>query len=279
MWQQSLAYQHPIATLHLTLLSMANLNSMTRGDLVLILKTYGEEPPTSWTRMDLRHRVGELVESKEIEVQTGKKSGTMLEKAVSELNKASRKKADLIHHAQTNLLLNMGPNATIPVIQKAAMEKLLTEIAGEDNDLMGFGKFAGRTYLDVKTNEAGYCQWAKTIYKEENTSLYLKRFVEYLLMPDSSEKKKIPIKCNPKKMAGKAGYMDPKVKTEEEAAPSPKSSAASSSTEATVTQLTKMVGELIAEVKELKEEKAAAIPRKIAVKSDVTMGTSSQDFR
>ena len=229
--------------------------------------------------MDLLHRIDELVESKEIEVQTGKKSGTTLQKAVSELNKASRKKADLVHHAQTNLLLNVGPNATTPVIQKAAMEKLLTEIAGEDNDLMGFGKFAGRTYLDVKTNEASYCQWAKTTYQEESTSTYLKRFVVRGVSPSARllREEEDSYQVQPQEDGRESRLCGP----EGEDAPTspPKSSPASSSTEATVTQLTQLVGELIAEVKELKEEKAAAVPRKIAAKSDVTMGASSQDIR
>ena len=233
----------------------------------------------SWARVDLRHRVEELVEAKEIVIQGGKKSGTPLQKAITELNKASRKKADLVHHAQTNLLITVGPNATIPVIQKAAMEKLLNEIAGEDGDLMGFGKFSNRTYLDVKLNEPKYCEWAKTVYQEESTSVYLKRFVQYLLQTPASENKKIPIKVSPQKTGPKQGYKEETVKQEMTAPPPGSSTAASSSTEAAVNQLAQIAGTLINEAKDLKEERAAAVPRKVAAVPEVKMDSPRKDSR
>ena len=261
-----------------TRLDMANLSSMTKSDMILVLRTYGEEPPTAWTRVDLRHRIDELVEGKEIEIQTGKKASTALQKATTELNKASRKKSELIHHAQTNLLLSVPPNATISGIQKAAMEKLLTEIPGEDGDLMGYGKFSSRTYLDVKENEPKYCEWTKAISKEETTSTYMKRFVDYLTQPEETEKKRAPIKVHTTKDTAKKGYKTEVVEREETHTPRP-TSTASSSTEATVNQLTELVGTLIAEVKELKEERSMAAPRKIVATSDVKMDTSHKDSR
>ena len=170
----------------------------------------------------------------------------------------------------------VGP--TIPGIQKAAMEKLLTEIPGEDGDLMGYGKFSNRTYLDVKENEPKYCEWTKAISKEESTSTYMKRFVDYLMQPEETEKKRSPIKVNTVKDTAKKGYKTEVVKREEGSAPLP-TSTASSSTEATVNQLTQLAGTLIAEVKELKEEPSTAVPRKIAATSDVKMGTSHKDSR
>ncbi|CAE7226272.1 unnamed protein product, partial [Symbiodinium pilosum] len=55
-----LAYKLDLRYWLVTCPNMAGLSSMTKSDMILVLRTYGEEPPTAWTRVDLRHRIDEL---------------------------------------------------------------------------------------------------------------------------------------------------------------------------------------------------------------------------
>ena len=210
----------------------------------------------------------------------GKKQATPLQQAVTELNKASRKKADL-KHLETQLLMTVPPNATIAALQKAAMEKLMTEIAGDANDLMGFGKYSDKTYAAVKEQDTKYCEWAKAISKEEATSTHLRRFVEWLNMTEAAAGKATKTVVTPlpkKKPPAKEGYGATPINKEVMSTPGPSETPASSSTDATVQQLTQVVAQLVAEVKDLKEDRSAAMPRKMPAKSDVEM-KKDQDSR
>ena len=244
--------------------------------MVLALRSFGEEPPTGWTKVDLMRRLGELSDAGEIEVRAGKAAKTPLQQAVSELNKASRKKSELVHHVEKNLGMLVSPNATMATIQKAAMQQLLTDIPGADGDVMGFGKFSERTYLEVWSVETSYCSWAKDTYKEESTSIYLKRFVEWMIQKETSGAKPKVVVGSPKK---KASPTKSPSKTETKSATMETPSASSAAHTDAVTQLTAMVAQLATEIKEMKEEKASSQPRKVAATQDIQMVQKPKDFR
>ncbi|CAE7440536.1 unnamed protein product [Symbiodinium pilosum] len=246
------------------------------ADMVLALRSFGEEPPSGWTKVDLMCRLGELSDLGEIEMKSGKAAKTPLQQAVSELNKASRKKSELVLHVEKNLGMLVSPNATIATIQKAAMQQLLADIPGADGDVMGFGKFSERTYLEVWSTETSYCGWAKDTYKEESTSIYLRRFVEWMLQKEVSGTKPKVVVGSPKKKSNptKSPY-----KMEAKSATMETPSASSAASPDAVTQLTAMVAQLATEIKEMKEERASAQPRKVAATQDIPMVQKPKDFR
>ena len=253
------------------------MNSMSKSELVLALRGYGEEPPSAWNKIDLRARLEELAEAGEIEVKTSKTSKTPLQAAVSQLNRASRKKADLINHVEKELGMTVAPNATIADIQKLAMKVLMNQILGADQDVMGFGKHSEMTYIEVMNREPSYCRWAKDTYQEESTSIYLKRFVEWLLVKEKGGSKPSPMMVSPKKKSNQpkaTATIQPKTSVTESSATA--SSAASSED---VARLTAMVATLAGELREMKEDKAASQPRKVMATQDVSMNVKSQDFR
>ncbi|CAE7608833.1 unnamed protein product, partial [Symbiodinium pilosum] len=209
------------------------MNSMSKADMVLALRSFGEEPPSGWTKVDLMCRLGELSDLGEIEMKSGKAAKTPLQQAVSELNKASRKKSELVLHVEKNLGMLVSPNATIATIQKDT-------------------------------------------YKEESTSIYLRRFVEWMLQKEASGTKPKVVVGSPKKKSNptKSPY-----KMEAKSATMETPSASSAASPDAVTQLTAMVAQLATEIKEMKEERASSQPRKVAATQDIPMVQKPKDFR
>ena len=86
------------------------MEKMSKAELVLHLRTYGEEPPKAWTKLELRQRLNDLAEQGEITIETGKKAKTPLQAAVTELNQASHKKSDLVKFVERRLEMVVTPN-------------------------------------------------------------------------------------------------------------------------------------------------------------------------
>ena len=247
------------------------MEQMTKTDLVLHLRAYGEEPPRAWTKVELRQRLYDLEAAGEITIAKGGKQKTPYQEAVAKLNKASHRKAHLVSYVQENLNMTVGPNETIAMIQKRAMAQLMENIPGSGGDLMGYGKYADVTYEQVVKTDPQYVEWAKTTASEGPCSIYLDRFVNWVNTKTETPKKEpLMVTKNPKAKAATSG----KIKVEHGPSPKPEkateSGSASSSTEKSVEILAKAVQELMHEVKEMKEERAASVPRKVAAK-DVSM--------
>ena len=134
---------------------------------------------------------------------------------------------------------------------------------------MGFGKYSGKTYEQVLKEDGKYCEWITATASGSQSSVYLRRFARWLAKNKdnrSTRQTKLIIKQTPLNR----GYKT-KVESTEEEELIP-TSAASSSSEAMVGELTQLMHGLMTEVRELKEERAATVPRKVAIKEDVTMG-------
>ena len=99
----------PLLTVPLLLV----MEKMSKAELVLHLRTYGEEPPKAWTKLELRQRLNDLAEQGEIAIETGKKAKTPLQAAVTELNRASHQKSDLVSFVERRLEMVVTPNKTV----------------------------------------------------------------------------------------------------------------------------------------------------------------------
>ena len=255
---------------------LADMDKMTQAQMVLSLRSYGEEPPKDWSKVQLLSRLKELEEAGEvIAPHGGTKKHTPLELAIKDLNKAGARKATLQKYVTDTCQIAITGNETMTILQQKAMGHLLQVTTPVGEDKMGFGKYAAQTYATVRQNDPQYCSWATETAREGECSQYLKRFVKWLQMgPEETKHNKVDLnkvvptaksKSNPKNpgtddpTTGKMGY------------PTTTSTATSStSQEAVVQQLVNAVTALAKEVQDLKNDKAEK-PRKIAAKADSEM--------
>ena len=245
------------------------MEKLTKPELILHLRTYGEEPPKTWTKLELRQRLLDLADAGEITLDDGKRVKTPLQQAVTNLNRASSKKSELVKYVEERLGLMVTPNETIAAIQKKAMQNLLQNIEGSAEDAMGFGKFSSRTYADVAQNEPGYVTWARQTATEGDCSIYLRRFVEWVEKEKgqgtSNDQRKV-IVPRPK------AHIVRKTKVEKDVG-----SSSSSSTDQLVRELTGTAAKLAAEIQDLKDQHVEP-PRKTPAKGP-TKEKHEQDTR
>ncbi|CAE7233778.1 RE1 [Symbiodinium sp. KB8] len=253
----------------LYILEIYAMDSMNRKDLVLHLQAFGEEPPEAWTKVELKQRIQDLMDQGEMPAMKSKKERTELQMATTAINQASRKKAELIRFAEEHYGIQATSNDTIGTLQRKLMAAALANTRPHGDDLMGFGKFSGRTYRNVMNEEPKYMEWARATAAEGDCSAYLKRFIRWVQnyadaeLPEEPAVKTTPVrKSNPKahtKAMAKKGYEPPKGEGMNSA----------SSTNEAMQNLTMVVASLVQEVKTLKEERAeerAEMPRKIVAR-------------
>ena len=258
------------------------MDSMNRKDLVLHLQAFGEEPPEAWTKVELKQRIQDLMDQGEMPAMKSKKERTELQMATTAINQASRKKADLIRFADEHYGIQATSNDTIGTLQRKLMAAALANTRPHGDDLMGFGKFSGRTYRNVMNEEPKYMEWARATAAEGDCSVYLKRFIRWVQnyadaeLSEEAAVKTPPVrKGQPKahtKTMAKKGYEPPKGE-------GMNSASSASSTNEAMQNLTMVVASLVQEVKTLKEERAeerAEMPRKFVAR-DAEMNQSQKD--
>ncbi|CAE7339017.1 unnamed protein product [Symbiodinium sp. CCMP2456] len=279
------AIQAQIVVCNTTVVQPVGMDKMTQAQMVLSLRSYGEEPPKGWSKVQLLSRLTELEASGEITAPLpASKKATPLELAIKDLNKAGIRKATLQKYVTDECGIEITGNETMTILQQKAMTHLLmaTDPVGEDK--MGFGKYAAQTYATVKQNDPQYCSWATVTSKEGECSQYLRRFVKWLEMPEAKERahkvdlnKIVPI-SKAKMFNKKPGTEDPTTgkgypATTPTTSTSPTITAKATSSSAPdpmVQQLVQAVTALAKEVQDLKDDKAEK-PRKIMAKADATM--------
>ncbi|CAE7195212.1 hypothetical protein AK812_SmicGene38790 [Symbiodinium microadriaticum] len=116
---------------YLSVILLIAMDSLNKTDLVLHLRAYGEEPPEEWTKMELKQRIKDLMDRGEMPGFKTSKERTPLQVATSELNEASRKKADLIKYVAAEYQIEATSNDTIGAMQRKAMVKIITEMEGD----------------------------------------------------------------------------------------------------------------------------------------------------
>ena len=165
---------------------------------------------------------------------------TPLQGYITMMNQASRKKQLLQDLARGTFRLAVTGNETIPMLKvKCTMEayKLAEPCA---SDMMGFGKYADRSYVEA-AQDVNYVEWAKRTMGEESVDPRLKRWVKWVTtVKDEDMVLRLPINEISKKH---------ETKKQSERASSPKPAA-------TMEKLTEAVEALTREVAAVREERA-----------------------
>eukprot|EP00435_Cladocopium_sp_Y103_P071399 s167_g37.t1 len=155
--------------------------SETRAELVLKLEALGERVPPSWTVMQIRARLYEL------KSQMRADPSQDLRKLTTELNKAAKKKANIVALAQ-QLGVTVGTNMTIAQIYVLCEEKIHMGVPPTALDVVGFGKYSAETYGNLRRAYPQYAQWVVTTMSENEECCWrLKRLGLWLLQQDKME--------------------------------------------------------------------------------------------
>ena len=157
-----------------------NMSGLSRANLQKMLEEQGEVPPRTWTRAELMLRVEELTNTNMSKAKAASKDLTSYRHLVQELNRVSRKKAELQEFCKDKLLMNVNYNLTIPQLMREAMIKIYVVSQPEPADPLGFGKHAALSYSEVKNKHPQYCEWAITTAREGPCDPRLKRFAGWL---------------------------------------------------------------------------------------------------
>ena len=158
---------------------LPNMSGLSRANLQKMLEEQGEVPPRAWTRAELMLRVEELTNTNMSKAKAASKDLTSYRHLVQELNRASRKQAELQDFCKDKLLMNVNYNLTIPQLMREAMIKIYVVSQPEPADPLGFGKHAALSYSEVKNKHPQYCEWAITTAREGPCDPRLKRFARF----------------------------------------------------------------------------------------------------
>ena len=112
----------------------------------------GETMPKSSSTLQLKARLAELRD------QFKNQMGPSLKDRMTELNKASRKKATLIEFAEKQEVPILQSD-TIARIYAKVEAKFNQEVPGTSLDKVGFGKFADKTYGQILVENPSYIKW------------------------------------------------------------------------------------------------------------------------
>ncbi|CAK9075395.1 Retrovirus-related Pol polyprotein from transposon TNT 1-94, partial [Durusdinium trenchii] len=135
------------------------------------IEELGEVMPKSATVLQLRARLSELQE-------LNRPEGGDLRSKMVELNRAAKKKANLVEFAESKGI-KVGPNNTIPKIYAKVEAHLTKTTPATAADRVNFGKHGDLTYGQVLQEHSSYMQWAIQIHKEETTDWRLARLATW----------------------------------------------------------------------------------------------------
>ena len=235
---------------------------LTQIQLRQAIKERGESPPREWGKVELRDRLTELMR----EAGESTSTKTNLREWVSQLNKASRKKQDLINFCSERLKIELSGHETIPVLQQKAMKTIYNVSIPNALDAVGFGKFASKTYGQLLREEPRYSQWVQETYLEGGKSceIRLQRLATWLLEqndhiseeeeptktePDTVWENRMALKKDIEKNNGK-GRGKPFLIAKSDGYKKASTSGAASSANATEKEELKMMKETVAALKE-----------------------------
>ena len=149
------------------------LTALTKVEASDWLRALGEEPSATWTSMEIKSRIKEILDL--LDEEDGKLPR----------NLTGMKKADLQREC-TERNIHFTEHETKGSLMRKIREKVEVEKGGKSGSIMGFGKFADMTYGEVAENHPAYVQWARDTVKEEGfaTSAKLRKFVTWLNSKD-----------------------------------------------------------------------------------------------
>ena len=136
------------------------------------INEFGEDPPASWQKHQLQACLQELKEEHGSELT--------LKKAMTLLNRHSKKKEMLKQYVTEELGVSLSHNETIPQLLVLGEKAIHMTIPPTGQDLMGWGKHSQRTYQEVASLDPQYVNWCRTISKEETTCWRMARFLKWV---------------------------------------------------------------------------------------------------
>ncbi|CAE7339672.1 unnamed protein product [Symbiodinium pilosum] len=148
--------------------------SYTRANLVAKLNEHGEDPPASWTVLQLKSRLSECLQAvKSGDVKT-------LEGELDRLNRAAKKKPALIAFLK-DYIEDVPEKKTIPQLHALGSELITAKFPPRGSEKLGFGKFGYKTFLEVYNLHKDYCNWIrKTASEGDSCHWRLSRFASWL---------------------------------------------------------------------------------------------------
>ena len=242
------------------------LSKQTKAELTRRIQEYGETPPTRWNKTELVCRLEELMKMQGEDKTTLKlQAKSSLKNQITELNKARKKKIDLVNYLQNTLGLTVGPNETIDQMATRGIQAIYSTVAATSQDHVGFGRHNQITYGELLNTYPTYVTWVKqTALEADDPDPRLMRLAAWLNQATD-------VQMTPKEVTiKKKGYhLDEPVSEPAAVAPVTPSSTASGSQDPSVTmllveqqqvmkQLMETVKGLQAQVNDLQDEK----PRK-----------------
>ncbi|CAE6915033.1 unnamed protein product [Symbiodinium sp. CCMP2592] len=161
------------------LVQLTAMMKMSMSQLRQAIQERGESPPQNWGKIELRDRLTELMN----EAGESTTTKTNLREWVSQLNRASRKKQELITFCTDRLKIALTGHETIPVLQQKAMKVIYSVSIPSALDTVGFGKFASKTYGQILREETKYSQWVQETYLEggQSCEIHLQRLATWLI--------------------------------------------------------------------------------------------------
>lgn len=257
MPQQTMHYlspcqlNNPSPVLQISHNALSAMAYKSKKECAAELAQLGEEAPESWTRPEILARIAEIQEDHGyVKVNKGKKNAPFRAMMI-EMNRASKKKAQLQEYATTSLSMHIRGTEAIAQLQAACIRRIYETTPASPEDPVGFGQHCALSYSEVLTSQPRYCTWVMTTHQEtDDTDYRLNRLATWL---ESLE--------NP-----------PKVQTPAKKKTIPASSGSNTNTKSKQ-ELEEMVKSLQAEVKDL-QSKDASLPRKMADKRDEDMSSS-----
>ena len=228
--------------------SMADL---TREQLRQVLTDLGETPVPSWTKVELRHRIFEKTgEDMSKNVKAQSKAVSPCQQLVKELNRASnKKKADLVTFCTEKLgMPTPSVNRTVAQLQMDAMKRIMQTTPPHQYDVVGFGKYSDRSYLEIQHQFREYGMWVRQTYAENKDTCdsRLQRLAVWLESQENEE-----LKTPETPLERFKGYQKPKAKA---TTPATSSSSTSDPNNEVLTEMLGAIKELRQEVAALKQE-------------------------
>lgn len=204
------------------------------------MSLHGETAPKSWTKTQMQLRLMELEGESALEVRKGK-TQTTLRMWEIKINKAARRKADLLELMANDLKMMVDSTNTIEQLKVRALNHAYLITPGEAQDFVAFGQFAHLTYQEVYDQEKNYVQWMLREVQTNDTSPKFRRLAKWMMEQEDQPVKPSLIKAKAKKEGKKV------------LAKASPSSSSQPQMEQMMASMMSVVQQLSAEVSELKE--------------------------
>eukprot|EP00435_Cladocopium_sp_Y103_P056060 s442_g18.t1 len=136
-----------------------------------------ETAPRAWGKTQLLLRLVEL-EGPGI-LEKAPADVPPLRQAEIMINKASRKKSQLVDLMQNQMNMTVNGNETIEQLKVKALNEAYAQAPAHAKDPVGFGAHAAKSYEEVAMEAPSYLEWAITTMKEGPCCPRLKRLAEW----------------------------------------------------------------------------------------------------